>query len=112
MFFNPVYPKYYYFNKDHILTAHLIAQSCPTLCDLGDSPGKNNGVGCHVHFQGTFSTQASNPGLLHCGWILYHLSHQGSPGILELVAYPFSKGTFRPRNLTRVSFIAGVFFTS
>ena len=23
--------------------------------------------------------QASNPGLLHCRWILYHLSHQGSP---------------------------------
>ena len=23
--------------------------------------------------------QGSNPGLLHCRWILYHLSHQGSP---------------------------------
>ena len=34
-----------------------------------------------------------NPGLLHCRWILYHLSHQGSPRILDWVAYPFSRGT-------------------
>ena len=25
------------------------------------------------------STQGLNPGLLHCRWIFYHLSHQGSP---------------------------------
>ena len=29
--------------------------------------------------QGIFSTQGSNPGLLHCGQILHHLSHEGSP---------------------------------
>ena len=28
---------------------------------------------------GIFMTQGSNPGLLHCRQILYHLSHQGSP---------------------------------
>ena len=28
---------------------------------------------------GIFLTQGSNPGLLHCRQILYHLSHQGSP---------------------------------
>ena len=28
---------------------------------------------------GIFPTQVSNPGLLHCRQILYHLSHQGSP---------------------------------
>jgi len=28
--------------------------------------------------QRIFSTQGSNLGLLHCRWILYHLSHQGS----------------------------------
>ena len=28
---------------------------------------------------GIFLTQGSNPGLLHCRWILYHPSHQGSP---------------------------------
>ena len=29
--------------------------------------------------QGLFPTQGSNPDLPHCRWILYHLSHQGSP---------------------------------
>ena len=43
------------------------------------SPGKNTGVGCHSFLQGIFPTQGSSPGLLHCRWILYHLSHQGSP---------------------------------
>ena len=33
--------------------------------------------------QGIFTTQGSNPGLPHCRRILYHLSHQGSPRILE-----------------------------
>ena len=36
-------------------------------------------VGCHSFLQGIFLTQGSNPGLLHCKQILYHLSHQGSP---------------------------------
>ena len=45
----------------------------------GDSPGKNPGVGCHALLQGIFPAQGLNPGLLHCRWILYHLSHQGSP---------------------------------
>ena len=31
--------------------------------------------GCHFLFQGIFLTQGSNPGLLHCGQTLYHLSH-------------------------------------
>ena len=44
-----------------------------------DSPGKDTGVGCHALLQGIFPTQRSNPGLLHCSWILYHLSHHGSP---------------------------------
>ena len=42
-----------------------------------NSPGKNTGVGCHFLLQGNFLTQGSNPGLLHCRQILYHLSHQG-----------------------------------
>ena len=29
--------------------------------------------------QGIFPTQGSNPGLPHCKWILYQLSHTGSP---------------------------------
>ena len=37
-----------------------------------------------------------NPGILHCRWILYQLSHKGSPRILEWVAYPFSSGSSQP----------------
>ena len=44
------------------------------------------GVDCHFLLQGIFPTQESNPGLLHCRQMLYHLSHQGSPkGKLEVV---------------------------
>ena len=53
-----------------------------------------------------------NPGLLHCRWILYQLSHKGSPRILGWVGYPFSSGSSGPRNRTGVSFIAGGSFTN
>ena len=46
-----------------------------------DSPGKKTGVGCHSLLQGIFLTQGSNPGLPHCRWILYYLSHKGSPSL-------------------------------
>ena len=62
--------------------------------------------------QGSFPTQGSNPHLPHCRWILYYLSHKGSPRVLERVVYPFSRGTFWPRNRTGVFCIAGRFFTS
>ena len=42
-------------------------------------PGKNTEVDRHSLLQGIFATQGSNLGLPHCGRILYHLSHQGSP---------------------------------
>ena len=45
----------------------------------GNSPGKNTGVGCHALLQGIFPAQGSNLSLPHCWWILYRLSHQGSP---------------------------------
>ena len=58
----------------------------------GDSPGQNTGVGCHALLQGLFPTQGSNPGLPHCRWwVLYRLSHQRNPRILEWVTYPFSR---------------------
>ena len=44
-----------------------------------NSPGKNTGVGSHSLLQGIFPIQKLNLGLLNCWWILYHLSHQGSP---------------------------------
>ena len=77
-----------------------------------NSPGQNTGLGSFSLLQGIFPTQGLNPGLLHCRWLLYQLSHQGNPRILEWVAYPFSSRSFRPRNWTRVSFIAGEFFTN
>ena len=53
---------------------HGLAQ--PTrLLHLWDSPGKNTGVGNHCLLQRIFLTQGLNLGLLHCRWILYHLSH-------------------------------------
>ena len=77
-----------------------------------NSSGQNTGVGSHFLLQGIFPTQGSNPGLPHCRWILYQLSHKGSPTILEWVAYPFSSKSSWLRNLTRVSCIAGGFFTN
>ena len=59
------------------------------------SPGWNTGVGSCSLLQGIFPTQGLNPGLPHCRQILYQLSHQGSPRILEWVAYPFSSGSLR-----------------
>ena len=75
-------------------------------------PGQNTGVGGLSLLQGIFPTQGLNPGLLRCRQILHSLSQQGSPRILEWVAYPFSRGSSRPRDLNGVSHIAGRFFTS
>ena len=75
---------------ESLMIVLLVAQSCLTLRNPMDhspsrllcpqeSPGKNTGVGCHPLLQGIFPTQESNPGLLHCWWILNCLSHQGIP---------------------------------
>ena len=50
---------------------------------LSEPPGetKNTEMGCHTFLQGIFPTQGSNPGLPHCGQILYYLSHQGNVAI-------------------------------
>ena len=94
-----------------------VVQSCLTQTPHGlfgpwHSPGQNTGVGSCSFLQGIFPTQGSNPGLPHCWWILYQLSHQGSPRILECVACPFCRGSSQPRNQTGVCCIAGRFFTS
>ena len=67
------------------------AVACQRSLVHGDSPGQNTGVGCLSLPQGFFPTQGSNPGLPPCRRILYCLSHQGSPRILQWVAYPFSR---------------------
>ena len=107
----------------HWKTLCLVAQLCAALCDSmacsptgssvhGDSPGKNTGAGCHALLQVIFPIRRLNPGLLHGRQILHHLSHQGSPRILGWVAIPFSRGSSRLRNWTRVSGIVGRFFVS
>ena len=85
------------------------------LCGLyspWSSPGENTGVGSLSLLQGIFLTQGSKPGLPHCRWFLYQLSHKGSPRMLERVAYPFSSGPSWPRNHAGVSCLTGRFFTS
>ena len=44
---------------------------------------KNTGVGSLSLLQGVFPTQELNQGLLHCRWILYQLSYQGSPKCIK-----------------------------
>ena len=95
-----------------------VAQSCPTLCNLVDSYSpwnsllQNTGVGTHSLLQGIFPTQGLNPGLPHCRQILYQVSHQGSPRILECIDYPFSSGSSNPGIEPGVSCIAGRFFNN
>ncbi|XP_070319863.1 E3 SUMO-protein ligase ZBED1 isoform X1 [Odocoileus virginianus] len=49
--------------------------------------------------RGIFPTQGSHLGRPHCRQILYRLSPQESPRILEWVTYPFSSGSSPPRGL-------------
>ena len=78
----------------------FVAQSCPTLCDPTDCSPPGSSV--HGILQartlewvatpssrGICPIQELNRGLLHCRQILYCLSHQGSPRILEWIACPF-----------------------
>ena len=58
----------------------LFAPSWPVVHQVPPSmgfPRQEYWSGCHFLPQGIFQTQGSNPGL-HCRWILYRLSHQGS----------------------------------
>ena len=64
----------------HSLRPHRL-QFTRLLCPC---PSENTRVGCHALFQGIFPTQGYNWGLLHCRQILYQLSYQGSPAVLQL----------------------------
>jgi len=80
-----------------------IPQSCPTLCDPMDCslPDSVHGIlkarileWETVPFSRGFSQNKDRTQVSRIAggnrWILYCLSHQGSPRILEWVAYPFS----------------------
>ena len=77
-----------------------------------NSSGQNTEFGSLSLLQGIFSTKRSNSGFPHCRLILYQLSHKGSARILEWLDYPFSSRSSQSRNQTRVSCIAGGFFTN
>ena len=110
--------------KEKPLTYEVkVTQSCPNLCNPKECSLAGSSVRGILQarilewvalslLQGIFPTQGLNPGLPHCRRILYQLSHKGSPRILEWVAYPFSRGSSRPRDRTGVSCIAGRFFTN
>ena len=106
------------FDVDSQWSEVKVAQPCQTLCESMDlyspqnSPVQNTGMGSLSLLRGIFPTQGSNSGLLHCRWVLYQLSHKGSPRTLEWVAYPFSRGSSQPRNWTGVSCISNGFFTN
>ena len=66
-----------------------VTQSCPTLWPHGlyspwNSPGQDTGVGSCSLLQWIFLIQEPNQGLLYCRRILYQLSYQGSPKLLQM----------------------------
>ena len=85
-----------------------------SLIQLFGSPWiiQNNGVGSLSLLQGIFPTQGSNPGLPHLQADSLPAEPQGSPRILEWVAYPFSSGSSQPRDQIGFSCIAGGFFNN
>ena len=56
-----------------------VAQFCLILCDPKEFSRPEHWSVSLSLLQGIFPTQRSNPGLPHCRWILYQLSHKGSP---------------------------------
>ena len=70
----------------------LVAQPCPILRDPMDCSPPGSSVmefsrqeywsGELFLLQGIFQIQGTNPGLLHCRWVLYHQSHQGNQSLV------------------------------
>ena len=86
LYFRPSHLSIYFVSKVMSLLFNMLRKACwilaphglqPTrlLC-LWSFPGKNTGVDCQSLLQRIFSTQGSNPGLLHCMQILYRLSYR------------------------------------
>ena len=86
----------YYFIQNKSINNESESISCSVVSDSlqpfnCSPPGSSvNGISqarilelsCHPLLQGTFPTQGSNPGLLHCKQILYQLSCLGNPCII------------------------------
>ena len=93
----PVLDNYKQVCYEHLCTGFLqtlmiislvLCESCSVLSDSlqphglnspGNSPGQNTGVGSLPPLQEIFLIQGSNPGLQHCRWIPYQLSHRKAP---------------------------------
>ena len=102
--------------SQHRLLIHYESESgsaCPILCDPLDYT-IHRMLQARILEWEPFPSPGDlpNPGLLHCRWILYQLSHKGSPRILEWVAYLCSSWSSWPRNWNGISWIAGGFFTN
>ena len=79
-----------------ILKAKVVSNSLwpHRLYSPWNSPGQDTGMGSFSLLPGIFLTQGLNPGLPHCRWILYRLSHKGKPkntgvGSLSLLQWIF-----------------------
>ena len=70
--------------SDFLATPCTVALQAP--CPW-NSPGRDTRVVCHSLLHRVFPTQGLNPGILCCGQILYHLSHQGSPAYCLKLPY-------------------------
>ena len=81
---------YIYIHSYEKVSEVKLAQSCLTLCHPMDCSPPSSFILRTLQarlllclaiplFRGIFLTQGSNPCLLHCRQILYHLSHQGKP---------------------------------
>ena len=82
-----------------------------------DSPGTNTGVGCHFLLQ-CMKVKSEREVAQSCPTLNMDCSPPGSSvrgifqaRVLEWIAISFSGGSSWPRNLTRVSCIAGTCFT-
>ena len=101
----------------------FVTQLCQILCDLmdcslpgssvlGDSPGKNTGVGCHALLQGIFPTQGSNPDLPHGSRFFLLSETPGKPKNPRVGSLSLLQKIFLTQVSNQVSCIAGGFFTS
>ena len=64
---------------------------------------KNTGRGSLSFLKGIFLTQELNWGLLHCSWILYQLSYQGSPTMTLFSNYQYPILQMRNLRFSQVS---------
>ena len=105
----------------HLQNPGIEPRSPPLQADSlpAEPPGKpkNTGVGSLSLLQQISHIQESNQSLLHCRWILYQLSYQGSPGC-SVVSDPIDYTVYSPGNppgqnsgVDSLSLLQGIFPT-